>query len=227
MPFPHIQGAFRSRLVALESQCEKISDGVSTGEAAMAEPLSVALHAIRQAGGVSGKRLLITGCGPIGALCLIAARQTGAGEIVVSDITRPALKFASSIGADETVDASDTASLEPYMSGKGVFDIVFECSGSEAALHSALKMARPRTTIVQLGLGGDMQIPMNIVVAKEISLRGSFRFHPEFAEAVSLINTRQVNVRPLITSTFPMEEAMAAFELASDRSRAMKVQLAF
>lgn len=227
MPFPHVQGAFRSSLVVREDQCEKAAQGVSAGEAAMAEPFSVALHAVAQAGGVAGKRVLVTGCGPIGALCIIAARHAGAAEIVVSDIARPALDFARTIGADVTLDAAVPASFEPYARDKGTFDVALECSGTPDALVSALQVARPRAVIVQLGLGGDMTVPMNMLVAKEISLRGSFRFHPEFAQAVTLINDRTVDLTPLISATYGMDGAVAAFELASDRSRAMKVQLKF
>ena len=64
-------------------------------------------------------------------------------------------------------------------------------------------------------------------MAKEIGLRGSFRFHPEFARAVALINDRSVDLKPLISATFGMDDAVAAFDMASDRSRAMKVQLKF
>jgi L-idonate 5-dehydrogenase len=227
MPFPHVQGAFRSRLVALESQCEKVAPGITAGEAAMAEPFSVALHAVAQAGGVAGKRVLVTGCGPIGALCLIAARHLGAADVVVSDIAKPALEFARRLGADAYLDAASAVDFEPYALDKGSFDVVLECSGSAAALATALQVARPRATIVQLGLGGDMSLPMNMLVAKEISLRGSFRFHPEFAQAVSLINDRSVDLKPLISETFDIGDAVAAFDMASDRSRAMKVQLAF
>jgi L-idonate 5-dehydrogenase len=125
------------------------------------------------------------------------------------------------------MDATSVSDFEPYVRDKGSFDVVLECSGSPAALASALQVARPRSTIVQLGLGGDMSLPMNMLVAKEISLRGSFRFHPEFAQAVSLINDRSVDLKPLISETFDIGDAVAAFDMASDRSRAMKVQLAF
>ncbi|TIP83563.1 MAG: L-idonate 5-dehydrogenase, partial [Mesorhizobium sp.] len=84
MPYPHIQGAFREVLVADALQCIQ-ADGLSAGEAAMAEPLSVTLHATRRAGEMLGKRVLVTGCGPIGALSILAARRAGAVEIVVTD----------------------------------------------------------------------------------------------------------------------------------------------
>ncbi len=228
MPFPHIQGAFRQQLLVDEAQCEIAGPGVGAGEAAMAEPLSVCLHAVRQAGAVAGARVLITGCGPIGALCILAARQAGAGEIVVCDLADRALEFATQIGADRTVNVSSGPdALAQFTADKGYFDICIEASGSEAALHSGLTVVRPRGRIVQLGLGGDMSVPMNMVVAKEIELVGSFRFHEEFSQAVKLISSGDLDVKPLISATLPLADAVEAFELANDRSRAMKVQLSF
>jgi L-idonate 5-dehydrogenase len=86
---------------------------------------------------------------------------------------------------------------------------------------------RPRSTLVQLGLGGDVSIPQNMVVAKEIEMKGTFRFHEEFGLAVDLINQRRVDLKPLLTGTYPIEDAVAAFESAGDRTKSMKVQLAF
>ena len=88
-------------------------------------------------------------------------------------------------------------------------------------------MLKPRGILVQLGLGGDVSIPQNMVVAKEIEMRGTFRFHEEFGLAVDLINQRRVDLTPLLTGVFELEEAVAAFEIAGDRSRSMKVKLSF
>jgi L-idonate 5-dehydrogenase len=86
---------------------------------------------------------------------------------------------------------------------------------------------RPRGIVVQLGLGGEMTLPVNTIVAKEFDLRGAFRFHPEFAVAVELLNKRLVDVKPLISATLPYRDAGKAFALAADRSQAMKVLLSF
>jgi L-idonate 5-dehydrogenase len=86
MPFPHIQGAFRERLVASASQCIP-ADGLTPGEAAMAEPLAVVLHATGRGGDLVGRRVLVTGCGPIGTLAILSARRAGAGEIVATDLS--------------------------------------------------------------------------------------------------------------------------------------------
>jgi len=228
MPMPHIQGAFRQRLVAEAYQCHKVAEGVSINEAAMAEPFAVTLHGVSRAGALTDKRVLVTGCGPIGALAIIAARAHGAREIVATDVMDPVLNKALEIGADQVINvAENPEKLSAYSANKGYFDVQFEASGNERAVRSGLEALRPRSTLIQLGLGGDVSIPQNMVVSKEIEMKGTFRFHEEFGLAVALINNRRVDLKPLLTGTFPLEDAIAAFETAGDRNKAMKVQLLF
>jgi L-idonate 5-dehydrogenase len=227
MPFPHIQGAFRQTLVADALQCVA-ADGLSSGEAAMAEPLAVTLHATRRAGEMLGKSVLVTGCGPIGLLSILAARRAGADQIVATDLSDFTLGLAKQIGADEIINTkTNPQGLEPFAANKGTFDVLYECSGAAPALVAAIAAMRPQGKIIQLGLGGDMTLPMMAITAKELSLMGSFRFHAEFATAVSLMQKGLIDVKPLITQRFPLEDAVAAFELANDRTQAIKVQLEF
>jgi len=197
MPYPHIQGAFRQTLNADASQCIP-AGGLTSLEAAMAEPLSVVLHALKQAGSLLGKRVLITGCGPIGVLCVLAARRAGAVEIV-------------------TTDLSDNA----------LIDVLFECSGAAPALIAGIHAMAPGGVIAQLGLGGDMTLPMMAITGKELQLRGSFRFHEEFATAVELMQKGLIDVKPLVTHTVSLDESVEAFRIASDRDVAMKAQINF
>jgi L-idonate 5-dehydrogenase len=228
MPMPHIQGAFRQRLVAEAWQCHKVANGISINEAAMAEPFAVTLHAVNRAGPLTGKRVLVSGCGPIGALAIIAARAHGAREVVATDVMDAVLHKALEIGADRVINvAHHPEELSAYSTNKGYFDVQFEASGNERAVRSGLEVLRPRSTLVQLGLGGDVSIPQNMVVAKEIEMKGTFRFHEEFGLAVDLINQRRVDLKPLLTGTYPLEDAVSAFEAAGDRTKSMKVQLAF
>ena len=194
----------------------------------MAEPLAVTLHATRRAGPVLGKRVLVTGCGPIGALAILSARRAGAAKIVATDLSDFTLALAAQVGADHTINmARDPGALAEYGAGKGSFDLLYECSGAAPALVAAIATMRPGGVIVQLGLGGDMTLPMQMMTAKELELRGSFRFHPEFSVGVGLMQKGLIDVKPLITHTFPLKDAVAAFDLASDRSRAMKAQISF
>ncbi|WDZ82041.1 L-idonate 5-dehydrogenase (plasmid) [Ensifer adhaerens] len=227
MPFPHIQGAFREVLIADAIQCVP-ADGLTPGEAALAEPLAVTLHATRRVGETLGKRVLVTGCGPIGVLAILAARRAGAAEIVATDLSDFTLGLAKKVGADRVINMkSEPDALIPYGADKGSFDVLYECSGAAPALAAGIAALRPRGVIIQLGLGGDMSLPMMAITAKELELRGSFRFHEEFATGVGLMQKGLIDVKPLITHTLPLIDAITAFELASDRSQAMKAQIAF
>ncbi|MCA1523572.1 MULTISPECIES: L-idonate 5-dehydrogenase [Bradyrhizobium] len=228
MRFPHVQGGFREFITVDATQAVPISDKLSLAEAAVAEPLAVCLHAGKQAGPLLGKRVLITGCGPIGALMILVSRFGGASEIVVTDVADAPLAVAKKLGATHAINvATNATALDPWRAGKGVFDTLFEASGNQAALRTALDVLRPGATLVQLGLGGEMTLPINSIVAKELQLRGTFRFDPEFELAVRLMGDGLIDVKPLITATMPFENAAAAFELASDRAQSMKVQLTF
>ncbi|RQM47380.1 L-idonate 5-dehydrogenase [Paraburkholderia bannensis] len=228
MRTPHVQGAFRQEIVIDRSQAWPVSDELTDAEASMAEPLSVALHAVNRAGPLLGKRVLVTGSGPIGALIVATARRAGAAEIVVTDMNSLPLECASRVGADATVNIAQTPdALDRYAIGKGWFDVLFEASGNAAALCGAFNVLKPRAIIVQVGLGGEMTLPINVIVAKEFDLRGAFRFHEEFATAVELLNKRLIDVRPLISDIFPYQESLSAFQTAGNRSTSMKVVMTF
>ncbi len=228
MRTPHVEGAFRNVLLCDAVQCVKVVDGVPLRLAALAEPFSVGLHGVSRAGPLLGKRVLVSGCGPIGVLAVAAARVHGAAEIVATDVVDEPLAIARALGASHTINvAAERDWVQRYSADKGTFDVMLECSGNERALRDGLEVMRPRGVVVQLGLGGDVSIPQNMVVAKELSICGSFRFHAEFALAVRLINEGRVDLSPVITHSFPMTQAREAFELASDRKRAMKVLIDF
>jgi L-idonate 5-dehydrogenase len=220
---PHVDGGFREALVCEATQAVPLPDGLDTTTAAFAEPLAVCLHAARQAGPLLGRRVLVTGCGPIGALAIAAARMGGAREIVATDLSDAPRAVAFAMGADRF----HADGLDPYAAEKGFFDVALEASGSPRALLGILPVLRPGGTIVQIGIGGDVPVPMSVLAAKEITWRGTFRFHAEFAMAVEALAARRIDVAPLLTERFPIDRAAEAFALAADRTRAMKVQIAF
>ena len=228
MRFPHVHGGFRECVAVDVAQAIPIADGLSLGEAAMAEPLAVCLHAAKQAGSLQGKRVLITGCGPIGALATLVARHAGAADIVTTDVVDAPLALGRMMGAMRSINvANEPEALAMYHTDKGYFDVLFEASGNQAALRGGLEAMRPGGIIVQLGIGGDMTLPMNMIVAKELQIRGTFRFDSEFQLAVDLMGKGLIDVKPLISDTLPYQQAVEAFRLASDRSKAMKVQITF
>jgi len=228
MRMPHAQGLFREVLVCGEAQAVLLPPALALETAAFAEPLAVCLHAVHRAGSLLGKRVLVSGSGPIGALVILVARRAGAREIVATDIVDAPLVVARHIGADAAFNvASEPRALDRFKTDKGYFDAVFEASGSGAALASALEVTRPGGVIAQLGLGGgEMTVPMNLLVTKEIRLQGTFRFDQEFVWAVDYLAAGTIDVSPLLTEVVPLAEAVRAFDLAADRNRAMKVVLA-
>jgi L-idonate 5-dehydrogenase len=225
---PHVQGAFREHIVLREDQCVPIPQGMSLRVAACAEPLSVALHGLRRAGDLFGKRVLITGAGPIGQLCLIAARAAGAAELVITDLADEPLAIARAAGATETINVATSADqVARFEANKGHFDVMFEATGVPEALSAALRTVAPGGRVVQLGLlpAGSVPLAVNLLVTKEIELVGSFRFHEEFATAVAALASGLIDVSPILSAELPLADATAAFELASDRRRAIKVHL--
>ena len=227
MRFPHVDGGFRERLVARARQCVPVPDELPLEKAAFAEPLAVCLHALTRAGDqhpLSDER---TGAGPIGMLTLLAARHAGAAEIVVTDVAEAPLAMARRLGADAAVDAREADALARFHPDKGFFDVMFEASGNPAALRQGIEAVRPRGIVVLIGVGGEASLMLNVLVAKEIELRGTFRFDAEFAWAVEAIARGRIDPSALLTEVVPVREAVRAFEGAADRSRAMKVQLSF
>src|SRR5256886_5247205 len=180
MPMPHMQGAFRQRLVAEARQCHKVADAVSINEAAFAEPFAVVLHAVNRAGSLLGKRVLVTGCGSIGALTIMAARLHGAREIVATDVAAGVLEKVLSLGADRVINVADgPEQLGAYTANKGYFDVQFEASGNERAVRSGLEVLKPRGVLVQLGLGGGVLLPPKTVVGKGNKKRRAVCFPQE------------------------------------------------
>lgn len=225
---PHEQGGFRDYLIVPAGQCVKGGTDTSVAELACAEPLSVCLHAARNAGSLIGKKVLVNGAGPIGALAVAVARHKGATEITVVDLFDKTLEVARQMGAHQTVNVSDNpGGLEPYSRDKGHFDVVFECSAAQGAMETVFKVVRPQGTIVQVGVTGELTVPVNLLVAKEVRWVGSHRFHPEYGEAVTLISSGSIDVMPIVTDTFALEDVHEALKAATDRSRSVKVQLAF
>jgi L-idonate 5-dehydrogenase len=225
---PHCNGGFRDKIIVEDFQCEPVGD-VGLDEAACAEPLSVGLHAINNAGSVFGKRVLVTGAGPIGALLIGAAKLAGAQEIVAVDLADAPLAAAIKMGATSTVNARsepDRLALL-YSANKGHFDAGFECTGVGVALGDMFPVVKPRGVIVAVGVSNGANIPFNALVGKEIRLAGTHRFHAEYPVAARMIAERRIDVRPIITATLPMERIRDAFDVVRNRSSQMKVQLCF
>jgi L-idonate 5-dehydrogenase len=223
---PHMQGGFASRFDAVPAQCVRVPAATSAQAAALAEPLAVCLHAVRRAEPVAGRHVAIFGAGPIGLLTMLAARRAGAASLTAFDVAAAPLEFARRLGADRVVDVSAEGAAE-RAAKEGLIDIAFEVSGSTAGLTSAIGAVRRGGVVVQIGNlpGGAIPFPANAVMAKEIDLRGSFRFGQEFDDAVRLIVAGEIDVLSIVTAEHALSDAVAGFRAALDRSRNTKVML--
>jgi L-idonate 5-dehydrogenase len=220
--FPHVQGMFAECFVVTEKQCYPVSADVSLGELAFAEPLAVGLHAVNRAGELLGKSVLVTGAGTIGCLVIIAAKLKGATTVTACDVLDRPLATARAIGAERAVRAdreSDALAAR--------FDVAFEASGSLAALNACMAAVKRGGTVVQVGTLPHEPLPfvVNEIMARELDLKGAFRWGIEFDWAVEYIASRRVDVKPLLSRQFPLAEAVEAFALARDKTRSTKVQL--
>lgn len=228
MFLPHEQGGFRDRITVAAHRCAQFSPDTDPAHAACAEPLAVCLHAAAQASDLAGKRVLVTGAGPIGALCAAVARARGAAEVIVTDVQDATLAVASRMGATRTVNvAREPSALDAEAEEKGRIDVAFECSAAVPAIETAIRCLRPRGQLVQVGVAGTTPLPLNMLVAKEISFLGTHRFGPEFVEAARMIDDGTIDVAPILTHEFAPEDCEAAFVTAQDRARAVKVQICF
>ena len=221
--FPHVQGMFQEYFVMGERQCFPVGGDITLGELAFAEPLAVGLHAVNRGGDLMGKSVLITGAGTIGCVTVLAARLAGARRITVSDILDRPLEQAKTVGADVTLHAQRDAEAL----AKPQFDIAYEVSGSFAALKTCVAAIKRGGVVVQVGTLPHEPLPfvVNDVMAKEIDLRGAFRWGIEFDWAVAYLSSRRVDVRPLLSGQYPLEDAVAAFQLAADKNKSTKVQV--
>ncbi|MFD5858122.1 L-idonate 5-dehydrogenase [Streptomyces chartreusis] len=222
--FPHVQGGFAARVVVPADQLRPLPGGLDLRRAALAEPLSVALHAVRRAGDVAGRHVLVTGAGPIGCLVVAAAKAAGAAGVTVTDLLPAALEYARAAGADTVVRAD-----EPDDAGwPAEVDVAIEASGVAAGLDTCLRLVRRGGVVVQLGMlpPGHSPFAGNLVVSREIELRGAFRFDTEFDAALELLAV-EGSFDGLVSAVLPVRRAEEAFALAADRSRSCKVLLDF
>lgn len=223
--FPHVQGGFAGVLVVPRRQVLPLPAGLGPRRAALAEPASVAWHAVRRAGDVTGRRVLVTGAGPIGCLVVAAARAAGAAEVVVTDVHDAPLTIAGRVGATRTVKLG-TPDHEALLDLDA--DVAIESSGTGAGFDTCLDAVARGGRVVGLGLlpPGGTPVVLNKIITRELDVAGSFRFDHEMTEVLAALEGAAL-VDSVITATMPVERFGEAFELAADPSGSCKVLLDF
>jgi L-idonate 5-dehydrogenase len=216
--WPHTQGGMSEYLLVHKDMVRVLPEGLPLQRAALAEPLAVALHAIHISGGVEGKRVLISGSGPIGLLAAAAALAKGAKEVTSTDVLTGPLERARLLGVSETIQVG--VEEIPAMA----YDLVFECSGVPAAVTASMVAARRAGIVVQVGMLPDEAKPINLspFISKEVEYRGCFRFDDEIGDAITLLSN-DPNIEKVITHVVPASKVTEAFDAAKNSETSGKV----
>ncbi len=221
---PHTDGAFVGHAVLPARMLRTLPDGLDLRSAALAEPASVAWHAVARAGDVRGARVLVVGSGPIGALVVAVLRRAGAAEIIAVDMFEHPLEIARELGATRTIHATDTDTI-----GAVEADVVFETSGTHRGLASAMRGAMRGGRVVMVGLlpSGEQPVLISLAITRELELVGSFRFNDEIDEVLAALADGSLVVDPVVTHEFDAIDALQAFDVARDSAVSGKVLLRF
>jgi L-iditol 2-dehydrogenase len=224
-----IDGAYAERVVVPEAMADPIPDELSFEDAALVEPLAVAMHAVGLAPFGPADTVAIVGAGPIGLLTLLAIRRRGAGRILITDRDPHRLGLARSLGADEAIDVSAGDPVERVLAatdGRGA-DAVLEAVGIAPTVAQSIAIARPGGTVTWVGNSApEVPVAMQQVVTRELTIRGAYGFVDEFAAAIGALAAGWPDAHRLIERTAPLEEGEALFrDLAAGTVPAVKVVL--
>lgn len=212
-------GAYAERMVVPEALAVPIPESLPFAEAALAEPLAVALHAVAITPLQPSDAVAVVGAGPIGLLTLLALRLRGVRLVAVTDRSPHRLAVARTLGADLAVDVGTTDPVPAILEatgGRGA-DVVFEAVGSTATVAQSLAVARTGGHVTWIGNSAPtVDFPMQDMVTRELTLRGSYTFAGEFDEAIELLASRRIDVRPLIERTARLDDGPELFRRLGD-----------
>ena len=221
---PHTHGGFAERLLVPGHRLVAVPPGLDLRTAALAEPASVAAHALARAdalaGGVAGRQVLVTGAGPIGLLVVALAHLGGAAAVTVTDLFPHPLRTARRVGATRTVVVGEEL---PEV------DIAFESSGAPSAMAAALAALKPGGLLVQVGQlpSHGVSGPWHLTVPRELTVTGSSRFAGGMAATLTTIAAHRDLFEPIVSAEFPLDAAETALADASAPENSSKVLLRF
>jgi L-iditol 2-dehydrogenase len=198
-------GAFAEFVTVPQRILHRLPDALSFEEAAFAEPVGVALHAVRRAGDVAGKTVLVVGAGLIGLLIVQALKRAGAGKVIAVDLDEGRLKLARELGADEVIQGGGTPPLLEV-------DVAMEVVGAAPTVDFAIRSVRKGGRVVLVGnLSPNVPLPLQVVVTRELDVLGSCAIAGEYPEALEAIASGSIRVKPLITAAVGLENGVDAF----------------
>lgn len=222
-------GAFAEYIVVPRHIVHRLPDSLSFPEAAMLEAVSVALHAVSRSPIRSGQTALVLGAGMIGLLTMQALRVAGCSRVFVADIDPSRLKLAIDLGASTALRATGPeliSQISDLTSGRGA-DLAVEAVGINETVRTAVDCVRKGGAITLVGnISPEVTLPLQKVVTRQIRLQGSCASAGEYPQAIHLVASGQIQVKPLITAVAPLEDGPRWFErLYSREPNLMKVVL--
>jgi D-xylulose reductase len=227
---PPIHGCLTTEVIHPAAFTFKLPDNVSLAEGAMVEPFAVGMHAATKAQIKPGAIAVVIGAGPIGVMTALAAQAAGAGNVIISDIAAEKLAIAGKYPGIIPVNIRSASLLDRVkeLTGGWGADVVFEASGSIRAYDGIFDLLAPGGTLVLVGMP-PAAVPFDVVAAqaKEARVETIFRYANVYAKAVALLASGKVDLKPLISASFPFRESIAAFERAAEgRPADIKLQIA-
>jgi L-iditol 2-dehydrogenase len=193
-----------------------LPDNVTLDQGALAEPLSVAVHASKLGGVRFNSKVAIFGAGPVGLLTAACTRALGATQVIVFDIFDSKLQMAKDMGATHTINSLEVKDLKKTVQETlgGLPNIVIECSGSEIAVSNGIDILKAGGSFVQVGMGKDeVKFPLGQFVEKELTMKGNFRYcHGDYQDAVDLLASGKLNIDPIVSHRFAFKDAKEAYD---------------
>lgn len=221
-------GAFAEFVTVPQQIVHRLPASMSFAEAAMLEPVSVALHAVKVSEIRGGETALVIGAGMIGLLTLQAARAAGCSRVLIADVDATRLRLAESLGATETLHLSGPELAREVLSrtGSGV-DVALEAVGRDETIQAAIQSVRKGGTVTLIGnITPQVTLPLQVVVSRQLRLQGTAASSGEYPQAIDLISRGVIQVRPLITAVAPLEDGPRWFErLCAHEPNLMKIVL--
>lgn len=217
-----IEGVFSEYAVIQDDFAFAVPEHLSPDEAALIEPVSVAVHACRRAAITASSKVFITGAGPIGLLMAQVALAFGASEVVVSDPVQSRREFAETLGSISTLDPlqADFASLELH------FDSFIDASGNGRAIQQAIPTLRRGGHIVLVGMGNDtLELPISVIQNRELKLTGTYRYANTWPTAIDLVARGAVSVAALVTGHVGLDQVEAGLLMAQTNPSAIKTMV--
>lgn len=218
---PPADGAYCEYYASPATFVHAVPESMSFPAAAMAEPMSCAVHAVRLSGLAAGDSVAILGAGPIGLSILQAARAVGATRIVVTDLLPERLAKATALGTDAAIHVAGADRAEVVRRVKaalpdGGADVVFEAAGVPETYDQAVHIAAPGATYCQVGIASEpVALDWHTARWKELTIKVSLRMCHDFPRTISLAQAGKVDLEALVTHRFPLEKLPEAFKLVA------------